>query len=81
MIAGSHAWVSSKWSGIGPVLALLPGIQASSNPTITALAAVATTVNPLITAVSRLGMTWRRIAAPAGMTISSVSQGMCVISR
>ena len=36
LIAGSQACVSSKCSGIGPVLALLPGIQASSRPTITA---------------------------------------------
>ncbi len=47
----------------------------------TATASVARMVNPLIGPVRRRGMSCSRIAAPAGMTISSVSQGMWFIAR
>ena len=75
-MAGNHVCASSKCSGSGPLLALLPGIQSRSSVTMTATASVAKIVKPLIALVIRRGTTWSAIAAPAGMTISSVSQGM-----
>ena len=47
----------------------------------TATASVAKMVNPLMAPVSRRGTSWSRIAAPAGMTIRRVSQGMWFIAR
>ena len=81
LIAGNQACVSWKCSGSGPSVALFPGIQIRSSVTMTAPASVANMVRPFTAAVRRRGTTCSRIAAPAGMTISSVSQGMWFIAR
>jgi hypothetical protein len=81
LIAGSHAWVSWKCSGRGPPVALFPGIQSRSKVTMTATASVAKMVRPFTAAVRRRGTSCSRMAAPAGMTISRVSLGLCFIAR
>ena len=59
----------------GAPLPARPGIHATTRPTSTATAVVATTVIPLTAPVMRRGTSCSRIAAPAGITRMSVSQG------